>query len=190
MFKHINKWSNQFELKNIKLKLVLYDYNRFISGEIDMYDVENKTLIDFKVSSSSIKLDWIIQLLAYASIMRKKLKLTVDFIQIYNPLMGTESKFDITDWHKEDELLDYFVKVRQEKLNRNNDKVPNIKIGYNGKVINNKVIKPEVKPIINTPIKIKTLDDSFFDFNPEEIEAMKIVEKVRIKPKSKKNILN
>jgi hypothetical protein len=182
MFKHINKWSNQFELKNIKLKLVLNDYNRFISGEIDMYDIENKTLIDFKVSSSSIKLDWIIQLLAYASIMRKKLKLTVDFIQIYNPLMGTESKFDITDWHKEDELLDYFVKVRQEKLNRNNDKVPNIKIGYNGKVINNKVIKPEVKP--------KTLDDSFFDFNPEEIEAMKnvekIVEKVRIKPKSKK----
>jgi len=155
-----------------------------------MYDVENKTLIDFKVSSSSIKLDWIIQLLAYASIMRKKLKLTVDFIQIYNPLMGTESKFDIKDWNKENELLDYFVKVRQEKLNRNNDKVPKNKNVYNDKVINNKVIKPEVKPIINTPIKTKTLDDSFFDFNPEEIEAMKnvekIVEKVRIKPKSKK----
>ena len=190
MFKHINKWTNQFELKNIKLKLVLNDYDRFISGEIDMYDVENKTLIDFKVSSSSIKLDWIIQLLAYASIMRKKLKLTVDFIQIYNPLMGTESKFDIKDWNKENELLDYFVKVRQEKLNRNNDKVPKNKNVYNDKVINNKVIKPEVKPIINTPIKTKTLDDSFFDFNPEEIEAMKnvekIVEKVRIKPKSKK----
>jgi hypothetical protein len=178
IFKHINKWSNQFEDKNIKLKLQLNDYDRFINGEIDMYDVENKTLIDFKVSSSSIKLDWIIQLLAYVSIMRKKLKLTVDYIQIYNPLLGTESTFDIKDWNKENELLDYFVKVRTDKLNRNNDKVSNDKV-TNPKTNFTFESKPVVKPIV------KTLDDTFFDFNPEEIEAMKIVEKVRIKPKSK-----
>jgi hypothetical protein len=156
ILKNIDKWciDKNKDIKNIILKLNLNDKSRMICGEIDMYDALSKTLIDFKVSSSNMKLEWILQLLSYTAIMRKQHKLDVDYIQIYNPLMGTETTFDIKKWNKEDELLDYIVKIRMNKLNRNT-------INQITKPSNNQINKP------------KNIIDDFLDLNTEELEAMK-----------------
>lgn len=181
IFKYINKWCKQFN--NINIKLGLNDENRFICGEIDMYDNDTKTLIDFKVSSSPVKLEWILQLLTYTAIMRKQLNMKIDLIQIYNPLLGTETTFDISKWTKEDELLDYIVKVRGDKMKKNIDVKPLVKtFATDNFAINKRIIKPEIK----TEIKPKNLDEDFLDLNNEELEAMKnikLVEKIKIKPK-------
>ena len=43
-----------------------------IIGEMDLVDVDNHKIIDFKCSSADkFKLEWILQLLAYLSIIKK-----------------------------------------------------------------------------------------------------------------------
>ncbi len=166
ILKNIDKWSESKDIKNIILKLSLNDKSRMICGEIDMYDKLSKTLIDFKVSSNNMKLEWILQLLSYTAIMRKQHNLTVDYIQIYNPLMGTETTFDVKKWDKEYELLDYIVKIRKEKLNRN--------ISNNTFNIFNKPINKPTSQVT----KPKNILDDFLDLNMEEIEAMKNIKMI------------
>ena len=85
-----------------------------------MYDYVNKKIIDFKTSlSKQIQIEWVLQLLTYASIIRLKAKLPVDTISIYNPISGIEYNIDIKKWNKENELLDLLVKVRTQKENKN-----------------------------------------------------------------------
>lgn len=191
IFKYIDKWCVQFD-DNINIKLGLNDESRFICGEIDMYDINTKTLIDFKVSSSPVKLEWILQLLTYTAIMRKQLNMQIDLIQIYNPLLGTETTFDITKWNKENELLDYIVKIRADKMNKNNQDKPVTKtfspfVSFTPKQqIAKRIIKSETKLETKPVTKPKNLDEDFLDLNNEELEAMKnikLVEKVKIKPK-------
>ena len=86
------------------------------TGELDMYDYENKKIIDFKTSTSQqIQIEWIIQLLTYASLIRIHKKLPVEYISIFNPISGIESVIDIKDWNKEIELLDYIKQIRDER---------------------------------------------------------------------------
>jgi hypothetical protein len=191
IFKYIDKWCTQFD-DNINIKLGLNDESRFICGEIDMYDINTKTLIDFKVSSSPVKLEWILQLLTYTAIMRKQLNMQIDLIQIYNPLLGTETTFDITKWNKENELLDYIVKIRGDKMNKNTQdkQVTKAFTSFTSFTPKQQIAKPVTKRIIKSETKTltkpKNLDEDFLDLNNEELEAMKnikLVEKVKIKPK-------
>ncbi len=194
IIKHINKWCEKYDDKDIGLKIVLNDTDRLIDGEIDMLDRTTNTLIDFKVSSSEIKLEWILQLLTYTSLLRKFKKIQVDNIAIYNPLLGVVTTFQIKNWSFENELLDYLIKIRQTKLSKNNDS--KLVINTERKPTTPiKKISSEKKP--NSPIKKINLEDEIFDFTQEEIEAMIVVdkkikeqktnniEKIRIRPKKK-----
>jgi len=100
----------------IEIKLTVLDKDRLISGELDMYDYSNKKIIDFKTSNSNqIQIEWILQLLTYAALIRIHKKLPVECISIYNPISGIESIIDIKNWNKEKELLDYIKQVRDER---------------------------------------------------------------------------
>ena len=177
IIKNIDKWCEEYKKVNYSTKIILNDLDRMIDGEIDMINFDNSTLIDFKVSSSKIKLEWILQLLIYTSLLRNLKKIKVDNIAIYNPLLGTMTSFNIESWSFEDKLLDYIENVRNSKINKNN---VNLKTS-------------------NVNLKTSNIEDEFFDFTQEELVAMidvdkKIkqerqpnVEKIRIRPKKKIN---
>jgi phage/plasmid-associated DNA primase len=81
-----------------------------------MYDETEKKIIDFKTSTSQqIQIEWILQLLSYASLIRIHKKLPVEYISIYNPVSGIESIIDIKNWNKEKELLDYIKQIRDDR---------------------------------------------------------------------------
>ena len=118
--------------------------------------------------------------------MRNVLKLVVDYIQIYNPLLGTETTFDVKKWNKENELLDYIVKIRMNKLTRNTN------INTISKPINTSINNKSINKIASKPVNII---DEFLDLNEDEKKAIENinlmnkvskVDKVKI---SKKRIL-
>lgn len=95
--------------------------NYGIVGEIDLIDVTNKTIIDYKCSNSNtMKLEWYLQLLTYLSLIKvNKKKIQFEYLEIYNPLKGVIYRIDIKDWDKEVDLLEYLYQVREKKINRN-----------------------------------------------------------------------
>jgi hypothetical protein len=102
-------------------KRFLYDRERDITGELDLLDITSKTLIDFKCSAShACKLEWIIQLLAYAALLKNNYyDVEVDNIEIYNPILGTVTSFSIKDMKDNGELLlDFLDNIRNESLNK------------------------------------------------------------------------
>lgn len=189
IIKNIDKWCDEYKKVNYSTKIVLNDLDRMIDGEIDMIDLDNSTLIDFKVSSSTVKLEWILQLLTYTSLLRNIKKIKVDNIAIYNPLLGTFTTFDVKSWSFENQLLDYIEKVRNLKINKNNVDLATSNVDLARKN--------------NVNLKINNIEDEFFDFTQEELAAMidvdkKIkqertfnvqnnVQKIRIRPKKKLN---
>lgn len=76
-----------------------------IRGEIDMIymnDIEKKTwtIVDFKCSVNDFKLEWMVQLLFYYSLMKKSneySKYTVTKIQIINLMDGNEYTYDVDE---------------------------------------------------------------------------------------------
>lgn len=123
LYKDINNWVNTYKKDDISVKIGIINKKYDIIGELDMYNHTTSTVVDFKTSvSSECKLEWIIQLLTYASLVKINKKLPVDNIEIYNPMTGTSTHFDISSWHKEDELLSYLDAVRTSKLERTKTK--------------------------------------------------------------------
>jgi superfamily I DNA and RNA helicase len=116
IYDDINIFCDKYYKNKIEIKKTIIDNDRLISGELDMYDETEKKIIDFKTSlNKHIQIEWILQLLTYASLIKTKTKLPVDYISIYNPISGLEYIIDIKNWFKEKELLDYLKKVRDEK---------------------------------------------------------------------------
>jgi AAA domain/UvrD-like helicase C-terminal domain len=77
-----------------------------ITGEIDLYDRETKTLYDIKVSTSRIfKVEWEVQLVFYA-IMLADMGLDVEQIGIYNALTGQLWTADVGDLAAKRPLVD------------------------------------------------------------------------------------
>lgn len=120
MFEEMIKWVIQYKNDDITIKLCMNDTKNLIDGELDMYNSTTMTVVDFKTStSSSCKLEWVIQLLTYTSLLRTLKKVDVKYIMIYNPLQGITSSFDVSEWNKENELLEYLALVRNTRLQRN-----------------------------------------------------------------------
>ena len=196
MFKNIDKWCEKYTNTNtnknklIKLKTILNDPQYFINGEIDMLDEETNTLIDFKVSSSTIKLEWILQLLTYTALLRKLFNTKIKRICIYNPLLGKIITFDVSKWSREDDLLKYLFKVREEKMTKNNIEIINVETKID-KTKTNQTKTNQTKTNQTKTNQTKTkkinLEDEIFDFTQEEIEAMMIVENKIKENKIKEN---
>ena len=122
LYTDIDKWISKFKDDDFQVKITLDDKSLSVCGELDMYNATNCTIVDFKVSTSSdCKLEWIIQLLAYTALLRLIKHCEVFYIQIYSPMSGTVTTFDVSDWHKEHELLTFLSDVRNAKLQRTKD---------------------------------------------------------------------
>ena len=149
IYDDVKIFCEKYYKNNIDIKKTVIDKDRLISGELDMYDYENKKIIDFKTSNSQqIQIEWILQLLTYTALIKIHNKLPVEFISIYNPVSGVESIIDIKNWNKEKELLDYIKHVRDER-----EKIKKTTLNY---PINNSVVFEKPKKIETLkPIKKK-----------------------------------
>ncbi len=85
-----------------------------ITGEIDVrFD---DYLFDFKCSNDeSIKAEYIVQLLAYVGLYETTKDIKINYIGIINPLKGFIMVWDIRDYDKGDGLIEYLMKVHQDR---------------------------------------------------------------------------
>lgn len=119
LYKDINEWVNNFKHNKVVTKKNIIDKKLSISGELDLFDETTSCIIDFKASlNSECKLEWVIQLLMYASLIKKINGINVNTIAIYNPLMGTYTDVNIKNYSKHDELLKYMDNIRTTRLCR------------------------------------------------------------------------
>lgn len=119
LYTDINEWVNNFKHNSVTVKKGIIDTNLSICGEIDLYDKSSSSIIDFKASlNSECKLEWIIQLLMYASLMKKINNIDITTIGIYNPLMGTYTDINISKYNKYEELLKYMDNIRTKRMCR------------------------------------------------------------------------
>ena len=116
-----NQYVNLIKDEKLLCKYNISNYEYDIHGEIDLINITQKKIIDFKCSSSKeVKFEWILQLLTYCSLLKlNKKKNICNFIEIYNPLQGEIYKIDISKWNKEKEFIEYIYKSRDRKLSRN-----------------------------------------------------------------------
>ena len=99
---------NTFIKKLINDKIVFCnpDLNDgLIFGDADLI-IENEVL-DIKTSSKKdINIEYTLQLLLYTSLARYK-GMKIDKISIFNPLLGMYHYCDVSEWNKNEELLEY-----------------------------------------------------------------------------------
>jgi len=143
LFEDIDTYVANLNLEGFVCKNLVYSKEFDLVGEIDL--CSNSKIVDFKCSSSdNFKLEWLLQLLAYCSIIKyeianyqeeddydgKKLKESIGFLglnsqikelEIYNALKGVLYTIDINDWNKHKEFLAYLKYVRSRQSCRNMD---------------------------------------------------------------------
>jgi hypothetical protein len=73
------------------------------------------TIIDIKCSKEvALKGEWIVQLLGYVILSRVH-GLPVNTVAIFNPINGLWCEADVSEWRKDDALLDYLIKKKLEQ---------------------------------------------------------------------------
>lgn len=81
--------------------------NGSIYGDADL--IVNNEVMDFKTSyNGDINIEYTLQLLIYASLARSR-GIQINKISIYNPLTGSYFYSDISNWDKDEDLLDYLI---------------------------------------------------------------------------------
>jgi hypothetical protein len=76
-----------------------------VFGDADLI-IENE-ILDIKTSSKKdINIEYTLQLLIYTSLARYK-GMKIDKISIFNPLLGIYHYCDVSEWNKNDDLLEY-----------------------------------------------------------------------------------
>lgn len=123
LFDDIEKYVNDLnpEFTNLICKKMVKSDEYDLIGEIDLLDIDNHKIIDFKCSQSDkFKLEWILQLLAYAAMIKKHYdNIVINYIEVYNPLQGEIYTMDISNWDKADEYLSYLYEIRVRQVTRN-----------------------------------------------------------------------
>jgi len=81
--------------------------NGIIFGDADL--IINDEIMDFKTSyHEDINIEYTLQLLIYTALARSK-GIQINKISIFNPLCGVYYYADISEWDKDEELLDYLI---------------------------------------------------------------------------------
>lgn len=158
---HINP-----EYTNLNCKKLIYNKEYDLTGEIDMLDIDNNKIVDFKCSSTDkIKLEWVLQLLAYLSIIKKSYKnIAIKELEVYNPMQGEIYTLDISNWDKEDEYLSYLYEIRVRQMSRNTDMDNNKQEIYPIHFNNHTSIKNE-KNIIKIDNDYENMDNKIYNLN-------------------------
>ena len=109
MFDDIHAYVDDIKDHTLRTKVALFDEKYSICGELDLLDITEKKIVDFKCSESdNFQLEWMLQLLAYNALLKKE----IETVEVYNPLRGLLFSFDVSEWDKHDELLKYMDHVR------------------------------------------------------------------------------
>jgi DNA polymerase III epsilon subunit-like protein len=143
LFENIQKYVLKMKDNDLICKEQLSNEKFNIYGESDLIDKTNKKIIDFKCSDSdNFKIEWLLQLLAYASLIRlndEYKNITIDCLEIYNPIRGLLFTFDISNWKKEEEFIKYMDMVRYRQINKNKEQTKTVcnKIIIKEKIIEN-----------------------------------------------------
>jgi len=99
---------NNFIKKLVDNKITFCNPNLddgYIFGDADLI-IENE-ILDIKTSSNKdMNIEYTLQLLLYTALARYK-GMKIDKISIFNPLLGIYYYCDITNWNKDEELLEY-----------------------------------------------------------------------------------
>jgi DNA polymerase III epsilon subunit-like protein len=80
-----------------------------ICGEIDLIDLDNNELIDFKCSETNFKLEWMLQLLIYYSLYPNKD--TIKYIGVINIFTGKKYRFEIPEEYDGLRLIKYIEEM-------------------------------------------------------------------------------
>lgn len=117
IFEHCNKFVRLLQDHNLYCKKLIFDNDRDIVGEMDLLDLTDNTIIDYKCSSSGdFKLNWMIQMLAYKALHENNGGNKINKLKVYNPILGTLSEIDISEWNKGCELLNYLKYIREKSM--------------------------------------------------------------------------
>ena len=119
LYEDINDWCMNFATHNVKTKATYIDKDLSICGEMDaiILDRGMERIIDFKCSlTSECKLEWVVQLLMYSALHKKKTGRIINKLSIYNPLRGTMTDIDVGPYDLHDELLIFMDGVRTERM--------------------------------------------------------------------------
>lgn len=108
------------EFTNLCTKKFIKSDKYDIMGEVDLLNIDKFKIIDFKCSNSdTFKLEWLLQLLTYLSIMKTNYKeYKMNTVEIYNPLFGAIFTIDLSNWNKEEEFLAYLYEIRVRQISR------------------------------------------------------------------------
>jgi DNA polymerase III epsilon subunit-like protein len=93
-----------------------HEYLRMENGLLGEPDIRiDDTIIDIKCSKEvALKGEWIVQLLGYVILSRVH-GLPVNTVAIFNPINGLWCEADVSEWRKDDALLDYLIKKKLEQ---------------------------------------------------------------------------
>lgn len=123
-----------------------------ISGELDMIDFTNQTIVDFKCSESDFKVEWLIQTLLYYSLLTISGQITNDEIKklsVFNILFGKIYEVDIPDGYDCEKLINYVKTLIEKdmKSSRDNEQMDLDFLKNYGKNIESEPvqIKPDLK---------------------------------------------
>jgi UvrD-like helicase C-terminal domain/UvrD/REP helicase N-terminal domain len=119
LYNDINNWCASYANQNLKTKATYIDTDLSICGELDAIILTEygERIIDFKCSlTSECKLEWVIQLLMYCALHKKKTGQSINRLSIYNPLRGTMTDINIGDWDMHEELLTFMDGIRTERM--------------------------------------------------------------------------
>jgi len=184
---YVNYFSNKI---NVKCKVnVCHEFKNYkkekcyIFGEIDL--ISNDTIIDFKCSESDFKLEWLLQLLLYYTLLDEDVKQKINKVQIINIMNGREYTFNIPDDYNEPEKKDFFIKFLENKINNDQQSIRNspynntidYSILNNNSNYNNQYKKHEIEfnKQTNQTNNFMVLDTETADLNGDIIQLSYIV---------------
>jgi superfamily I DNA/RNA helicase len=121
LYEDINAWCMNFSDLDLRTKATYVDKELSICGELDAILLSDgaERIIDFKCSlTSECKLEWVVQLLMYSALHKKKTGQIINRLSIYNPLRGTMTDIDVGTYDLHDELLTFMDGIRTERMQK------------------------------------------------------------------------
>ncbi|KAL4459408.1 hypothetical protein ABPG74_018021 [Tetrahymena malaccensis] len=155
--------------QTIEVKKKVNDEN--LIGEVDF--IADDTIFEIKSASSyEVQKEYIIQCLAYASLMRKQGQ-KINSIAFYNPLQGYASFYDISNWNLEKEFCNLLFQISLNKIiekeQQSQNSTKNPQTNQNGQIVtqeeNNhssdyiEIQNKEIRDDFNTEEYIEQLQD-------------------------------
>lgn len=151
----IKQYADNVKDNSIKCKIntsCVYSIDRefvVLAGEIDAINSTTKTLIDFKCSESDFKIEWLLQLLIYYSLLIINEQIDIDDIEnlaIFNILDGKLYEIPIKDINYDAEAMIQYIKELIEKDMRSERSYDKMDITFLQSYGKNIVITDTIEP--------------------------------------------